>query len=94
MQAKLSKARRMLSAAIVAIGFATSPTDSGAALFGFDSFFNNSGVADTVDEKALVATGDPSSLVPEPASLLLLGTGLAGIAAASRRRRKQQRDDA
>jgi hypothetical protein len=58
MQATVSKVKRMMSAAIVAMVCAASPTESSAALFGFDNITNNSGVADTVDEQFSVQITD------------------------------------
>jgi hypothetical protein len=51
MQATPSKAKRSISVAIVAAVLALAPTESSAALFGFDNITNNSGVADVVDEQ-------------------------------------------
>lgn len=37
-------------------------------------------------------SSQPANVTPEPVTLALLGTGLAGVGAAARRRRKQQQD--
>lgn len=44
-------------------------------------------MADRVSHVSITATG-PASIVPEPATMTLLGLGLAGLAVAKRRKRK------
>jgi hypothetical protein len=48
------------------------------------------GGADYAGQMTLTVTGPDATVTPEPVSLALLGTGLAGVAAARRRRRKRE----
>jgi|GEM_PF-2089917 len=62
-----------------------------SAVIGLDlEGLNNNGLGSllnaAVDGDVVIAFGSPTSVVPEPATMLLMGTGLLGIAALGRRR--------
>lgn len=60
-------------------------------LFSLDYVGTGFLAVDTPTFTRFVITGGTASAVPEPATLLLLGTGLAGVAVRARKRRKGRR---
>jgi hypothetical protein len=51
-------------------------------------FFDAGRFTNTISGPGSIAAGAPTSTVPEPATLMLLGTGLAGVVARVRQRRR------
>jgi hypothetical protein len=43
-------------------------------------------------DNSLKGSGPPTEVVPEPITMILLGSGLLGVGGAARRRRRQQLD--
>jgi hypothetical protein len=67
----------------------TLTADATTDLLSFLAWGNQGGTANEPPTVFLTAVNAPPGLAPEPASLTLLGVGLAGVGAVARRRRKK-----
>jgi hypothetical protein len=75
------------------ISLYTAGFPSGTPVFTLDYVGAGFLAVDTPTFTRFVITGGTPSAVPEPATLLLLGSGLAGVAVRIRKRRRRQADE-